>query len=148
MKHLQIFVFFILITFLLAMSYYASIHFETCLGNEGNIDVVDLNKNNIKYNICNKKIFVFSVECEKCIEDLSWLAGQSYDRQKQVDLISISEYDDSVELIERLNVISQTYIDVNKKFKIKYRISGTPTAFEFDEQKAIEVDEGLKGIIN
>lgn len=44
------------------------------------------------FDVYNKKVLLFSTDCEKCIEKLKWLGQQPDNIQRRVDLISISSY--------------------------------------------------------
>ncbi|OPZ93012.1 MAG: hypothetical protein BWY74_01323 [Firmicutes bacterium ADurb.Bin419] len=120
---------------------------KTTTDNRNYITLTSFDNNNIEYPIYRKKIFVFTVECDKCISDLLWLESQPKNKQKEIDLISLSSLNDTIDTMKKMTISSKIYVDTKKEFTKRYKVKATPTVFIYDGEKLIEIEDGLKKLI-
>jgi len=120
---------------------------EANLKNKGYFNLVTLDNRDLEYNITGKKIFVFSTDCEKCIDDLKWLSNQAQGKQKLIDLVSVSTCEDTIKAIRKMNLACNIYIDNKKEIMRKCNVSATPSVYVFVNNDPVEVKGGLKNIL-
>ena len=91
---------------------------------------LDSDGKSIKYKAnenTNRILYVISNTCEACRNSLKWLSQQDENTQKKVDLVSLSDINETRELIKEYNIKSPYYIDNKKSTVVVMKVDSIPT---------------------
>lgn len=106
-----------------------AINEEMILFNTNNEEVVYYIKNDV---------LVVSATCEECVERLVQLSELSVDRQKCIDIVVISTVDEALNLLEKVKIESNVYVDEKKLFQGKYQIFSVPKEYRCENNELVD----------